>query len=103
MRRRYRISDQANEDLDSIADDIGAQSPASANNVLDGLLEAFRLLADHSELGTLRADIAPGLRMFTPPKPAASYVILFYPIENGIEVSNVIHSARDWINLIPPG
>jgi len=99
VNRRYRISRQANVDLDAIADEIGATSVASANLVLDKLLETFRLLASNPNIGTLREDIADGLRMFAPSDPADSYVIFFYPIENGIEISDVIHGARDWINV----
>jgi hypothetical protein len=46
-----------------------------------------------------RDDFALGLRMFT--RPNRLQVTFFYPpIENGIEVSDVIHGARDAITCV---
>lgn len=67
MTQRFRISDQANKDLDEIANAIGSDSTVSAGKVLDKLYETFLLIASHPEIGTTREDLAPKIRMFSPP------------------------------------
>lgn len=99
MSRRFRVSRQADADLDEIALNIGADNPSAAIDVLDKLHETFLLLAEHPEIGTLREDLVPRIRMFCPTKPASSYIIFYYPLPDGIEISDVIHGARDWLGL----
>ncbi len=99
MTRRLRISRQADADLDEIAETIGADNPVAAVDVLDKLQATFWLLAEHPEIGTLREDIAANIRMFSPSKPASSYIIFYYPLPDGVEISDVIHGARDWLDL----
>ena len=40
-------------------------------------------------------DLRVSLRMFVPGPPAGNYVIIYYPLADGIEVSDVIHAKRD--------
>lgn len=94
---RYRLSRSADEDLGEIA---GGQVKAIA--ILEALHNAFQLLADYPDVGTLREDLIPGIRVFTPPRPANDFVIFFYPMSEGIEVAAVIHGSRDWINMFTP-
>lgn len=94
--RTYRLSNQALQDLRDISDHIGASNPAAAVRVLDTLLASFELLAENPEAGTPRNDLRNKLRMFVPGPPAANYVVFYYPLPNGIEVSDVIHAKRDW-------
>jgi toxin ParE1/3/4 len=103
MTRVYRLSRQAESDLEEIARYIASDSPESAGRVLDALRAAFRDLADQPELGMLRDDLRPGLRLFVPGKPARRYLIFYYPTADGIEVSTVIHGARDWQSLFEAG
>ena len=103
MSQRFRISHQADADLDHIVRTIGSESSASANDVLDKLYETFLLLASHPEIGTAREDLSQNIRMFSPAKPASSYVIFYYTITEGIEISDVIHGARDWLKLLKSG
>jgi toxin ParE1/3/4 len=57
-------------------------------------------LAEHPETGTLREDLRPNLRVFSPRKPAHNYLVFFYPIDDGIEVNTVVHGARDYPSLL---
>lgn len=100
---RYRLSRRALADLSEIADYLKQHSSVAAERVLDSLLRAFEILAENNELGAPRDDLHPGLRMFVPKKPAHNFVILYYPIEGGIEVSDVVHAARDWLGLFLHG
>lgn len=94
--KTYRLSNQALQDLHDITDHIAADNPSAADRVLDTLLASFELLGENPQAGTLRNDLRPSIRMFVPGPPAGSYVIFYYPISNGIEVSDVIHAKRDW-------
>ena len=67
------------------------------------LQETFLLLAQFPELGTVREDLAPNVRMFAPRKPASNYLVFFYPLANGVEISDVIHGSRDWLELLKGG
>lgn len=66
----FRLSWQANADLQAIADYLGVKSPVAAAQVLDALLATFELLAKNPRLGEPRDDLHPGIRMFVPDSPA---------------------------------
>jgi toxin ParE1/3/4 len=100
---KYRLSNQANIDLDAIAEYLGQRSSASAERVLDALFDAFQLLGASPLLGTLREDLRPNLRVFSAKKPAAQYLIFYYPRSGGIEVSTVVHGARDYLGMFRRG
>ena len=102
-RRRYRLSHQALADLEEIADHLGDQNASAADRVLEELLRTFQSLAANPELGTRREDLYSGIRLFVPPKPAGNYAVFYYPVSDGVEVSDVIHAARDWVGLFSRG
>lgn len=97
--RRYRISRRAHADLEHIANYIGDRNPSAADRVIDALIGCFSTLADSPEIGTKRDDLRSGLRIFSPPRPAHNYVVLYYLSSGNIEVAAVIHGARDWPDL----
>jgi toxin ParE1/3/4 len=99
----YRLSRQADRDLDGIADYIADDNPAAAFDVLDTLHNTFAFLAKNPEAGTLREDLRPRLRIFSAGRPAHHYVIFYYPRADGIEVVSVIHGAQDWIAVFRRG
>ncbi len=74
-----------------IADD----SPAMADQFLDILNAKLNLLATHPELGESHPEIGVRVRFF----PVASYVIVYRPIESGIELIRVLQGARDFESL----
>jgi len=100
---RYRISKRALADLDGIADYVGERNPNAASRVLQTLLKSFESLAGSPATGIARDDLHPGLRIFSPVRPAHNYVICFYSFDDGIEISDVIHAARDWPELFHSG
>ncbi|ELP34086.1 type II toxin-antitoxin system RelE/ParE family toxin [Rhodopirellula baltica] len=95
---RYLLSHSANANLDEIAGDA-----SNAVAILEALHNTFQVLANHPGVGTLREDLLPGIRVFSPPRPANNYVIFFYPTSRGIEVAAVIHGSRDWITMFTDG
>jgi toxin ParE1/3/4 len=94
---RYTISPQALADLQAIWDYLGIEqdSPIAASDQLRRFHEKFALLATQPFVGQLREDLRPGLRIFV----ADSYVILYYPLSDGIEVVGIVHAARhiEWL------
>lgn len=90
---RFRISRQAAADSDAIWDylAIAKDNPAAAYHQVENLFEKFHLLATQPLMGQSREDLRSGLRTFA----AGSYVILYYPLRDGIEVAGVVHGARD--------
>lgn len=97
--RRYQFSEQALADLEEISSFLYTRSSVAAKNVLDSLEKALRTLAEDPELGLRRDDLHLGIRMFVPAKPAQRYVIFYYIAEEAIEISDIVHSARDWVGM----
>ena len=100
---RYRFSHRAKADLQGIADYLGERSPQAADRVLDTLLETFERLAENPWMGMNCDDLHPHLRMFVPRQPADNFVIFYYPLPDGIEVSDVMHAAQDWLGIFDRG
>jgi toxin ParE1/3/4 len=98
--RRYRLTNRALDNLDGIASYIGERDVAAADRVIEALIGCFAKLAENPEIGTKRDDLRPGLRVFSPPRPAHNYVVVFYEVGFGVEINAVIHGARDWPELI---
>jgi toxin ParE1/3/4 len=99
----YRLSRQADADLDEIAEHIAADNADAADRVLNALSETFVALARSPGIGQRREDLRPGLRVFPATRPAHNYVVFYYPIPDGIEVATVLHGHRDWIGLFEQG
>ncbi|WP_292457413.1 type II toxin-antitoxin system RelE/ParE family toxin [Methylibium sp.] len=49
------------------------------------------MLATQPLMGRARDELSPGLRSF----PFGRYVIVYEPIDGGIDVVRLLHSARD--------
>jgi toxin ParE1/3/4 len=98
---RYTIAPRADADLRAIWDYIAIQnnSPETARKFLERLSEKFVLLAASPLMGELRDDLRPGLRIFA----AESYIILYYPLSDGVEIVGIVHGARDYESLFQKG
>jgi toxin ParE1/3/4 len=98
---RYVLAPTARDDLQSIWDYIGLahDSPQAANALIGRLEERFSLLASQPLMGELRDDLRSGLRVLS----AENYVILYYPMRDGVEIVGVIHGARDLKRLLKRG
>ena len=92
----FRLSPQAERDLDELADYIADRNPSAAVHEVEKLLDKFSLLGRNPLLGEMRNDLPPNLRGFV----AGNFVILYTPIANGIEVARVVHAARDLGSLV---
>lgn len=90
---RYRISPAARSDLKDISRFITVErrSPQGATRLRERFLGAFQALANNPYIGQTCPEFGDELRIF----PVGSYVILYVPRANGIDVVQVIHGARD--------
>ena len=75
---------------------IADESPAIADQFLDLLAAKSSLLARHPDLGERRSEFGVGIRCF----PVASYVIVYRPIEDGVELVRVLHGGRDFESFL---
>ena len=82
---------QAAADILDIWDHIAEASLNQADRWVDKLDEKFKLIATQPLMGRARDELAVDLRSI----PFGRYVIFYAPIEGGIDVVRVIHSARD--------
>ena len=63
----------------------------SVDRWIDKLDQKFKLVATQPLMGRARYELATDLRSF----PFGRYVIFYTPIEDGIDVVRVLHTARD--------
>ena len=90
---RFTFDQDVPGDLDEIWNHIGIEnnSPAAAIRQIEMLHDKFALLATHPLFGESREDFGTGVRMFV----ARRYLILYRPTDHGVEIIQVINSARD--------
>ncbi|MGD9721060.1 MAG: type II toxin-antitoxin system RelE/ParE family toxin [Pirellulales bacterium] len=70
---------------------IARDNSTAADNVVEEIDRRCRLCASQPLLGEGRPDLGSELRCF----PVGSYVVIYRPLVDGIEVLLVIHGARD--------
>jgi toxin ParE1/3/4 len=78
-------------DILDIWDHIAEDSLAQADRWVEKLDEEFKLIATQPLMGRARDELAVDLRRL----PFGRYIIFYAPIEGGIDVGRVLHSARD--------
>ena len=93
--KRYRLSEPAIADLDSIWSHVAQDNIGAADRLISKLIEKFQLLGEFPKSGRLREDLLPALRCH----PVGKYLIFFKPVKKGIEIVRVVHGARDYPKL----
>jgi toxin ParE1/3/4 len=93
--KTIRVAERAQEDLLEIWEYIARENPESAERQLQTFRDKFELLLNHPLIGRERNEIFIGLRSF----PAGRYVIFYQPMDYGVEVLRVRHSASDMRGL----
>lgn len=81
----------AQADILEIWDYITDDNPAAADRRVDQLDAQFRLLATQPKMDRARNELAADVRSF----PVGRYVVFYVPLDAGIDVVRVLHSARD--------
>lgn len=92
----FRLTPQAEQDIDQIAEHISLDNPTAALRWSDNLLEKCRRIGDMPRMGIARPEIRPGLRtMFF-----GNYMIVYREVDRGVEIVRVLHGARKWEDLL---
>lgn len=86
-----KLRPQAAEDIAEVWEHIAEDNLAAADRWVDQLDEQFRLLATQPLMGRARNELSPRLRSF----PFGRYVIFYEPLDDGLDVVRLLHSARD--------
>ncbi|MDM9385729.1 type II toxin-antitoxin system RelE/ParE family toxin [Chlorogloeopsis sp. ULAP01] len=88
---RYRISWQAEQDLEDIWTYLAQQNQIVADKQIAQILNRFPMLAQFPDLGKKRDDLMSELRSF----PVKPYVVFYIKINDDIEIFRVLHQSRD--------
>jgi toxin ParE1/3/4 len=89
---RYRVSENAERDLDEIfAYWAERASLEIADRVIDKITDRFWLLGEHPNAGRASDDVAAGVKCF----PAGKYLIYYRVTRRGTDILHVFHGARD--------
>ncbi len=78
-------------DLIEIWQHVAKDNPEAADRLLDNIDAKCLLLIEQPELGPARPDIGPGIRLLF----FRSFLILYRIMPRYVEVSRVVHGARD--------
>ena len=78
-------------DILDVWDHIAEDSLEQADRWIDNLDEKLKLIATQPLMGRARGELAAGTRSF----PFGRYIIFYAPVDGGIDVVRVLHSARD--------
>ena len=94
---RFTLDREVPNDLDEIWVYIGIEkkNPTAAIRIIEMLHDRFALLSAHPLLGELREDLGAGVRAFV----AERYLILYRARDYGVDIIQVVHSARD-LNVV---
>ena len=97
---RYTLSLRAQQDLVEIRDYyLQGGSARASRKILVEFVEAFRLLARTPTLGHEREDLAETRPLLF--WPVRSYLIVYRPDRNPIEIVTVVRGSRDVRSLLP--
>jgi toxin ParE1/3/4 len=90
------ISDPANDDLERIADYLGANyGLPTSEQFIQGITARLQYVAQFPRIGRSREELSPGLRSL----PYQQYLI-FYTIQSStIEIVRVVSGYQDLTNL----
>ena len=88
---RVEDSPDAKADLREIWDFVSEDSQFQADRLTDKFRVKFEHLAKWNTIGRPRPELGKECRSY----PFGKYSFYFRPLEDGIEVIRVLHSARD--------
>jgi len=91
--KTYRLTPKAEEDLFTIWSYIAPDNLDAADRLQAEFFEAFQRVADKPELGHFRRDLTEKpVRFFSIRR---TYLIVYEPASEPLEVLRVLHGARD--------
>ncbi len=92
MRKKYRLSLQAEQDLLEIfLFGIENWGQKQADEYVNELSSSFELLAKNSDIGLIRSELYDGIRSFV----SGSHIIFYRKLDAIIEISTILHQKAD--------
>lgn len=89
---RFRVTSGAQHDLDAIFIYWTARADiATAEKLLDAIIDRFALLAEFPQAGRTCPEIAPQVRCF----PAGKYLIYYRRSRKIVDILHIFHGARE--------
>ncbi len=92
----YRISPQADADLESICNYVARDNPEAADRLDTRIHTVLQLLAQFPGMGHMRSDVQDKRYSFW---TVGSYVIAYRMDKTDLIVVRVLHGARDLRNI----
>jgi toxin ParE1/3/4 len=90
--RRFRLSPLAKNDLAEIRHYIRQDKPVAADGQIAKFYQTFGMLAKNWEMGQRRPEFGPEIRTFS----VGTYVIVYRPFAEGVEIARVVSGYRDF-------
>ena len=90
---RCVFTDDARADIEQIHEYLAERNPQSALSVMGRIEDTSYLLADYPYMGVARPEYGATHRSF--PIPRSGYVIIYRPIESGVEILHVRHGSQN--------
>jgi toxin ParE1/3/4 len=89
----YRLSALAERDLEEIWSYVAEDaSPATADRLIDAIIDRFELLAEQPRMGRLRPEFGSGVRSF-----AVENHVVYYRYDEDVLIARVLHGRRDQV------
>jgi len=88
----YKVSPEALDDSQLIADFIALDSVDAAERVIDQFFETFEQLAAWPKTGHVRTDLTSKNVRFW---PVGSYLVVYRDHSDGVQIVAVLHGSRD--------
>src|ERR671919_276395 len=87
----YRLSALAEQDLEEIWSYVAEDaSHATADRLIDGIIDRFELLAEQPRMGRLRPEFGEGVRSF-----AVERYVIYYRHQGDVLIARILHGRRD--------
>ncbi len=91
------FSPEALDDLQQIHDYIARRNRASASRIVERLRDRCYLLADFPYMGITHPRFGDDYRIYV--VPGVNYVIIYRPVQNGVEIIRIRHSSQSFRRL----
>jgi toxin ParE1/3/4 len=88
---RIVLTRRSRSDLAEIVLYIRRDNRAAAKRLLAEINRTLHRLAEFPKMGPLRPDLGKDLRSL----PVGNYILFYRPKKDGIELTRVLHGARD--------
>jgi toxin ParE1/3/4 len=88
---RYKLSRQADQDLEDIWVYLAELDPIRADRQMAEIFNRLPMLAQYPDMGRKRNDLGTGCRSF----PSRPYLIFYAKTASHIEILRIIHQSRN--------